>query len=668
MAQPAVPAPLDRAPTAAREIGVAAAGLVVLGLVAYGLSLGFFVGNLHNGLLALTFTAVGLYVLRMRPGHLIGVLFVVCGLQSAVMFFGRQYGLHEPALPGGDWLAWVSLWQVPLGMAVAGLAIMLFPTGRLPSPQWRVPVVGMVVVSVALAVASALWPVEDDWSHRALEFPFELGDSARMRDVLGPVVAGCYQLFLALWVAAVVVRMRRARGDESRQLRWFVSAVAVMALALAAGVIALGSPVPGLLATALIPVAAGVAIVKHRLYDIDPVVNKSIVVAALVLVITVGYVGVVVGAGALLPVPGGVLSLVATALVALAFEPVRRRAQRLADRWVYGERVTPYEALSRISAQVRERPETLLDGIAAVLANALGATEVVVWVGDAARLVPAAGWPEPAVAAPAALDDLGKPGILVRPVVHRGAVRGAIVIRKRAGEPFSPSEARLLDDLVAQTGLVIDHRGQEQEIRAAARRIVTAGDAARRTIERDLHDGAQQRLVELSLELGVLADRASRTGADDLAERARAARDGLLAATTELRELARGLHPSVLTESGLAAAIEALADRAALPVQVEVALDRRLSQDVEATAYFVVAEALTNVARHAEAAAVTVSVADTGAGLGVVVADDGRGGVDPRLGSGLQGLADRLAALGGELAVESEPGRGTTLRVVIPCA
>ncbi len=375
-----------------------------------------------------------------------------------------------------------------------------------------------------------------------------------------------------------------------------------------------------------------------------------------------------VGAGALLPVPDGVLSLVATALVAAAFEPVRRRAQRLADRWVYGDRVTPYEALSRISAHLQERPETLLDGIAAVVANALGAMEVVVWVGDANRLVPAAGWPEHAAAPPTALDELGEPGEQVRPVVHRGAVRGAIVIRKQAGEPLAPSETRLLDDLVAQTGLVIDHRGQEREIRAAARRIVTAGDAARRRIERDLHDGAQQRLVTLSLELGVLADRAGRAGADDLAVRARHAREGLLAATTELRELARGLHPSVLAESGLAAAIEALADRAAVPVRVDVALDRRLSQDAEATAYFVVTEALTNVTRHSGASSVTVSVAGTEAGLEVAVVDDGRGGADPELGTGLQGLADRLAALGGELAVDSVPGRGTTVRAVIPCA
>ncbi|HWJ82132.1 MAG TPA: sensor histidine kinase [Nocardioides sp.] len=658
---------LDDLPSPAREAAVVGIGVLVLAAVGYGAYLGFQVSNLHNGLLALTFTAVGLYVLRMRPGHRVGVLFVASGLLSAAMYFGRQYGLDEHGLPGAAWAAWVSIWLVPLSMALSGLAIMAFPTGRLVSPRWRAPAVAMVAACLAVSVASALWPIEDDWRSSDVDFPFHVGGSATAADVGYPVMVGVYQAVLVLWVAAVLVRVRRATGDETRQLRWFVSAVAVMAVVLAGGLFLTGSAVPGLITTCLVPVAAGVAIVKHRLYDIDPVINKAFVVGAMVLVVTAGYVGVVVVLGSLVPAPDGVLSLVATALVAVAFEPVRRRAQQLADRMVYGHRATPYEALAQLSARLQDAPEALLEGIAATVAGAVGATSVTVWVGAEDALLPAAAWPDPPQpSAPVALPELDEPRLHVRPVVHHGEVRGAIALRKAVGDALTAPERQLLADLVAQTGLVIDHRGKEQELRAAARRIVTAADAARGRIERDLHDGAQQRLVALSIELVMIAEAASAAGSDALAGQAREARDHLLEATTELRELARGLHPALLTRAGLEAAVTALADRAPVPVKVCVDLPYRPPAEVEATAYFLVAEALTNVARYAGATTADVTVAPMDEGLRVAVRDDGRGGADEGRGSGLRGLADRLAALGASLEVDSPAGGGTTVAAVIP--
>ncbi len=440
-------------------------------------------------------------------------------------------------------------------------------------------------------------------------------------------------------------------------------------LLLFAGLVALGSPVPGFLALPLIPVAAGFAILKYRLYDIDPVINKTIVVGALLLLITAGYVALVGGVGALLPVGEGWLALLATAVVAVAFEPLRRRAQRLADRLVYGPRATPYEALSRLSAQLDAAPEELLDGIAATVASAVGAREVIVWVGDEERLVPRAGWPhlvDGVDAAPLTRLDPG-PRCHVRPVVDHGTVRGAITVRKPPGEHLTAGEERLLTDLVAQTGLVIALQEQARELQAAARRIVTAEDAARRRLERDLHDGAQQRLVTLGLELGVLAEQAKASGDHLLADRVKDARVQLLEATADLRELARGLHPMVLAQSGLEAALAALADRSTIPVRLRVTVDGRLPREIEATAYYLVSEALTNAARHSQAHVVTVEVATVGDGLRVAVADDGRGGARPGAGSGLQGLADRLAALGATLELDSPTGSGTRIRTVLPC-
>lgn len=659
----------DEAPSAVREAGLALVALVVAALVGVGWYLGFHLDNAHNGLFAASWTAMGLYVVRMRPRHREGWLFVATGAVHAVMFFGRQYGLHERPLPGAQWLGWIGVWTLPLALAVFGWMMMAFPDGRLLSRRWLLPACGMVVVASLMATVSALLPTAD-YGRIGLvaPHPFDLPGATAVAQVWGYAQVN-YLLFQLLWTVAIVVRLRRASGDEARQMRWLVYAVVMDVLLLVAGLVALGSPVPGFIALPLIPVAAGFAILKHRLYDIDPIINKTLVVGAMLLLITAGYVALVAGVGALLPVGEGWLSLLATGVVAVAFEPLRRRAQRLADRLVYGHRATPYEALSRLSAQLDAAPEGLLDGIASTVAAAVGAREVVVWVGDKERLVSKAGWPCAVGGAdpvPLAGLDHG-PHCQVWPVVHHGTVRGAITVRKPPGDPLTASEERLLADLAAQTGQVIVQQEQAKELQAAARRIVTAEDAARRRLERDLHDGAQQRLVTLGLELGVLADQAKTSGDDRLADRAKNARAQLLEATTDLRELARGLHPMVLAQSGLEAALDALADKSTIPVRLRVTVDGRLPREVEATAYYLVSEALTNAARHSEANVVTVDVAADGDGLRVSVSDDGRGGARPGSGSGLQGLADRLAALGAALELDSPAGRGTRIRTVLPC-
>ncbi|MEU6258616.1 histidine kinase [Streptomyces sp. NPDC047043] len=656
----------DQAPPTVREAGAALVALLVATLVGYGWNLGFHLDNVHNGLIGASFTAVGLYVVRVRPRHPEGWLFVATGVLHAVMFFGRQYGLHDGALAGASWIGWIGVWPLPLAIALAGWTLMAFPDGRLPSPWWRFAVVAMMAVAAVLAVVSALWPVEYDRMGLAAPHPLTV-PGGEVADRVWEYAPYSYLLFQVLWTVAIVVRIRRARGDEARQMRWLVFAVVTAIVLLVAGLLALGSPVPGLLALPLIPVAAGFAILKFRLYDIDPVINKTLVVGALLLLIMTAYVAIVVGAGAVVPADERALSLVTTAVVAVAFEPLRRRAQRLADRLVYGHRATPYEALSRLSAHLEDPPRDLLDAIAATVAGAVGATEVVVWVGDERHLMPRGQWPAMTVeVGPATVAGLGGTRRLVRPVVHRGSVRGAITVCKPAGESLSATEDRLLSDLVAQTGLVIVQQQQAQEIQAAARRIVTAEDAARRGIERDLHDGAQQRLVTLGLELGALAKQAEADGAA-MADRVKQARAQLLEATAELRELARGLHPMVLAQSGLEPALAALGDRSAIPVRLHVSGTGRLPRDIEATAYYVVSEALTNAARHSGAGVVVVDVALVEGGLCVEVTDDGRGGARPGPGTGLQGLADRLAALGGDLQVDSPSGGGTRLRAALPC-
>ena len=633
-----------------------AVGAASAALVAGGFALGLHVGNLHNGLIAASFSAVGLYVVRRRPGNREGWLFVAVGVTHALMFAGRQYALHTGSLPGASWIGWLGVWPLPLVLVLVGVAVMCFPTGRLPSRGW-VPVVGfLTAVGLVLSVVSALWPVEYGRTGLIAGHPLDLPGlptADAFYSVARPVG---YLLFQLTWVACVVVRVRRARGDEVRQLRWFLYAATVSAAVMVLGLAVWGSPVPGTLTVPLLAVAAGAAIVRYRLYDIDPVINKSLVFGAMAALVTLGYAVVVTGVGRLVDGYGTLLSLLATGLVAIAFEPLRRRVQQLADRVVYGRRATPYEALARLSAHFTAPAGGLLDGICTTVADAVGAHEVMLWTGPADELRAVSVWPATTPVPPGrrTLADLA-----AVPVRHDGRFRGAITVTKAPGDTLSIGEQRLVGDLAAQAGLVL-------ELRATAQRLVAAGDAARRRLERDLHDGAQQRLVTVAMELGGVVRLATTAGATEVAARADDVRRQLLEATAELRELARGLHPAVLTHDGLEAAIGFLADRSPLPVRLTVSVARRLSAEVESTAYFVVSEGLTNAAKHSGADAVTVRVALAGTGLVTEVSDDGCGGAAVRAGSGLEGLADRLATLDARLAVESGPA-GTRLKTVIPC-
>jgi PAS domain S-box-containing protein len=261
------------------------------------------------------------------------------------------------------------------------------------------------------------------------------------------------------------------------------------------------------------------------------------------------------------------------------------------------------------------------------------------------------------------LRSLGITAAVGAPVIFGGNVWGAVVISSH-DEPFPPeAEFRVADfaDLAAQA---IANAQAREELAASRMRIVEASDAERRRLERNLHDGAQQRLVATSLTVRLAARRV--TGDPALRAMLDGAGDELARALEELRELARGLHPAVLSDHGLRAAIEAVADVAPLPVAVDVPLEERLPETVEAAAYFVVCEALTNVAKYAHASEARVRVGRSDGSAQVEVVDDGVGGADARGGSGLRGLADRVEALGGRLIVSSPAGAGTAVRAELP--
>jgi signal transduction histidine kinase len=402
--------------------------------------------------------------------------------------------------------------------------------------------------------------------------------------------------------------------------------------------------------------------------------------------------------------PGGSpLTFTAAALAAVLLQPVRVRAGQLADRLVYGRRATPYEVLSEFSGQIAGTysTEDVLPRMARMLVEATGARRAEVWLrtagseqleaawpsangsahATAMAAIAAPGGPEQATTAPASGADASAPqtresaggrddGIARAFVVeHQGERLGALRITSSPREPLTPAGERLVRDVAAQAGLVLRNVALIEDLRASRQRLVAAADEARRRLERNLHDGAQQRLVALRITLGLARQVAgsSPQEADELlAQTEQEAQDAL----EELRDLARGIYPPLLADLGLAAALEAQARKAALPVTVEAPDLGRYTQDVEAAVYFCVLEALQNAAKYAQAGQARVTLGHDGRALTFIVGDDGRGfdqAATP-MGTGVQGMADRLAALGRTLRVTSAPGHGTQVTGRVPVA
>jgi signal transduction histidine kinase len=481
-----------------------------------------------------------------------------------------------------------------------------------------------------------------------------------------------------------MVRYRRAGGVVRQQIKWFAYAGIVAAVGFVAAAQVSSQPViTFIVLVPLVPVESGIAIMKHRLYDIDVVISKTIVYGSLAAFITAVYVLVVVGLGSLGsgslhagPRPNLGLSILATAVVAVAFQPVREHVQHLANRLVFGKRATPYEALSDFAGRMggAYAADDVLPRMARVLAEGTGAGHAVVWLKDGAELVAGACWPaDTRPPTRAGLRDGEVPAIggadRVALVSYQGETLGALSVSKRPGENLTPVEGKLMSDLAGQAGLVLRNIGLTQqlqakltELQASRRRIVAAADDQRRRIERDIHDGAQQQLLAIAAKLAAAE---SAAGQDEERERALVAQ--LKAETSgaleTLRELARGIYPPLLADQGLTAAVTTQAGKAPVPVEVNAAGIGRYPAEIETAIYFCCVEALHNAARHAPGSAVQISLTEDRGQVMFTVTDNGPG-FDPAAkaaGSGLLNMSDRLAALGGSCQVDTRPGRGTAV-------
>lgn len=551
--------------------------------------------------------------------------------------------------------------------------LLLFPAGRLPSPAWRW-LVGATVAAMGALLYVLVWiaRAESTIPFGALPSTYPPGIPSLTEPLYFVLI-----LLSGACVISLILRYRRSDGDLRQQYR----GVLLGSIALYVGLIVVDQEMwqllTALLALSVSVAAYGVAVTKYRLLDIDLVISRTFVYGTLAVFIGSVYVVVVMMVGGML---GGqaddlVLSVVATAMVALAFEPIRRRAQRWANRLVYGKRATPYEVLATIARRlaVAEPGSGILERMAQLMAEGTGARKATVWLSQGTGLVAAAGWPD--VADPDRVDSLDQLSGASAPVFHEDELVGVLEVVKQRGQAVTPPEQRLITDLAGSAGLLLGHErlntalaSRAAELRASRRRLVELGDAERRQLERDLHDGAQQQVVAIKMKIALAEHMAHRAGDEGLARYLHQLTTEVQETLEEIRRVARGIFPQLRESGDVVTAVRSQAASCRVPVRVSASTAGPYPQDVEAAIYFSAVEAMTNAVAYASPNRVEIDISDRGDEVTVEVRDDGTGFDFEATGEGpgLTNIRDRVEALGGDLTVESSPGAGTTVRVRIP--
>ncbi|HYY07666.1 MAG TPA: histidine kinase, partial [Actinomycetota bacterium] len=626
--------------TTARRISGAAITVIVLALGADigirvwdhafgGENLGdlFFVPVVVVG--SLLYATIGRLIVARQPRNTIGWLLLAIPLVASLALANGSYAQHtlvsEPgSLPFGVLSAWIDRWAIVAALVMFIPIFLIYPDGHLPSKRWRWVLAVTIAAPVLTVVSFALTPGRLTGAFADLRTahvvnPLGVSSPPHLVQTLTGVFGAATFATAILGAVAIVVRFRRAGADVRQQIRWLAAVAITFFVVLVVGIVNgdrsefVATILFGLAFLTLvvgIPVACGIAILRYRLYDLDVVIRKTVVFGLLAVFIAVVYAAVVGGIGALVgSTSNPFLSFAAAAVLAVAFQPARDRARRFADRLVYGKRATPYEVLAEFSDRMSETyaTEDVLPRMTEILRAGTGADVARVWLRVGHELRPAASTDGKEVAALTVGGDVTPevPGEHLVEVRHRGELLGALSVRMPASDPMDPAKDKLVRDLAAQAGLVLRNVKLIEDLRASRQRLVAAQDQERRRIERNIHDGAQQQLVALSVKLRLAEQLTER----DLAK-SREMLVQLQADTSEalenLRDLARGIYPPLLADRGLAAALEAQARKSPVPTTVELDGVGRYAPEIEATVYFCALEALQNVAKYAEASAATV--------------------------------------------------------------
>jgi signal transduction histidine kinase len=607
-------------------------------------------------------TAVGAALLVRQPGHPVGWCFAGLSVSIAVAGGMQTYGvwglLARPgSLPASAAVANIANALFIIWNVLVGLVCYLTPTGRSLSPRWA-------WCARLLVASGGLWLVTTLLSTAPLEAPFGSVENPWGIDAIsGPIVAVrtfaafANSALVLVSAASLIVRYRRAVGDERKQLLWMAVAAVPFPVLLVVAFAASRANNDRLLELAaggylsLLPVAAALSITKYHLYDVDRLLSRALAYLIVSAVLACTFVAVIVFVAQGVGKAAGrsqVGIALATLAIAVMARPVYSAVQDSVDRRFSRRRYEAFRVVRRFVAE--PAPDRTVEQ---VLRHALedDSLSVSYWVPDRGQWVTCEGRLAHPPAAALQVERAGR--VVAR--VQFDATRAESELVRAVVHEAEPE----LDNAGLRAAVLL----QLEEVRASRARITTAQLEERRRVERDLHDGAQQRLLALAAQM-----QAALLNGDST--RLRAALETGVAeskvAVRELRELANGLHPSVLSDGGLTAALDDLASR--LPVHVRVAEPgRRYPSQVEATAWFIACEAITNAVKHAEAGRVEVAVNANHDELHVAVSDDGRGGANPE-GRGLRGLADRAEAIGGRVAVVPRAGGGTSIEAVLPCA
>jgi signal transduction histidine kinase len=621
------------------------------------------------------FGVVGSVIVSRDRKNVVGLMLLYASLFTAASFLAGELFTWEVVRghtesPLVVFLGLMTNFGWLLGiLPVIFILPMVFPDGHLPSPRWRPLLWGTIAFLALLGVTlifgqPTLTGSNDDIGIANPLFVHEV--------VLDPLLALLFPGIFLASVGSLFLRFRRTTGVERQQIKWVVFGLAFAFVMIMlgdfffsdSGILAAIIGAAGFLA---FPVSIGIAVLRFRLYDLDVVVRKALVAGVLAVFVGVVYAAAVAVGSLLVGSSDTTLAVIAAVLLALAFQPVRIRARRLADRLVYGRRANPYEVLTEFSSRVggAYATEDVVPRMAQILGEGAGSATARVWLRVGRELRPGGSWPSDGPSSrPVPIDGDAMPSIdgeYAVPVRDRGELLGALSVTMPVNDPMTPAKERLVADLASQAGLVLRNVGLVEELRESRRRLVAAQDHERRRLERNIHDGAQQQLVALAVKARLARQLADRDPART-AQMLEQIEQETTAALDDLRDLARGIYPPLLADKGLGPALEAQARKAPLPVEVAAEGIGRFPEEVEAAVYFSCLEALQNVAKYAEATHATVELHADGATLRFAVKDDGCG-FDPfaTAGTGLQGVSDRLAAIGGTLDVRSAPGAGTTV-------
>jgi signal transduction histidine kinase len=648
-----------------------------------------------TGVLSLAFPTAGAQIAARLPTNPIGWIFCGVGLLYTAQRFSTAYAdyalLENLAFPGGEYVAWFSGLLDFSGPILAGVFVMLlFPDGHLLSRRWRIVAWMAVLGAVLTEVYDAFYP---DYlsTHSYVMNPFAVvglvGGFTPDELFIGSAVVGETLLLTSILAAlfSLFVRLHRAWGDERQQLKWFlyatVPAVGCFSFILLSYIIVdftevvFGTPfIPfsgsyddvhyvAVIALLVVPVFTYIAIVRYHLYDIDVVINRTLVYGSLTFCVVGIYVLAVVALGALFQTQGNIaVSLFATGVVAVLFQPLRSRLQRGVNRLMYGERDDPYAVISRLGRRLEATlaPDTVLPTLVETIAQALKLPYVAILLKEAEGFRTTAAYGSPR----------GEPEML--PLVYHSEELGRLVLSPRApGEGFSDADRRLLEDLARQAEVAVHAVRLTTDLQHSRERLVATREEERRRLRRNLHDGLGAQLAGLNVQAGTLRRLIPRDSdaADELVVEFR---EELRSAIADIRRLVYDLRPPALDDLGLAEALRRLAERYGsegeqLRVSVEAPEDLPgLPAAVEVAVYRITQEALTNVARHAQARTSVVRLA-VNEDVALEIVDDGVGIPKERsAGVGLSSMHERASELGGSCVVQSVPKGGTQVLVRLP--